>query len=181
MQEKDEVLEYMINREWEKESKLTRKKYLLELAKESKDSSSISSKIGGMLIFNQITEQLLKEVIVSSIAYVKAEIWPTDVEFSISISKATFGKLIEFFKQFAIKQNNSEELVKFLEKLNVSRNEIVHKLFDIDEVALLGKKLDKYGELAESVIVLLMKYYSGICEYFYDLDRRVDFEDLLEI
>ena len=178
MEERDEVLEYMINKEWEKESKIERKYYLLEIAQNSKNSEELSNKIGGMLIFNQITEQLLKEAIICSIAYIKAEIWPTSVQFDLQISKATFGKLIEYFKQFAIKKYNREILMKYLEKLNHGRNEVVHNLFDIEDTEVLKEKLNKYDELSEEVIVLLIEYYNAICDDLYDLDNRVNFESL---
>ena len=141
MEEKDEVLEYMINKMWLNESKLERKYYLFEIAKESKNSEELSTRIGGVLIFNQITEQLLKEVIMCSIAYVKAEIWPTDIELKIKIQRATFGKLIDYFKQFTIKKYNREVLIESLMRLNKNRNEIVHKLFDIENSEILKNYL----------------------------------------
>ena len=44
MEEKYEVIEYMINREWEKESKIERKQFLFNIAKESKDSEELLQK-----------------------------------------------------------------------------------------------------------------------------------------
>ncbi len=179
MEENDEVIEYMINREWEKESKIERKRFLFNIAKESKDSEEISQKIGGMLIFNQIAEQLLKEVIICSIGYLKAEIWPTSIEFNLQLTKCTFGKLIEYFKQLTIKEYNREILIECLEKLNKNRNDMVHKLFDIENIDVLKKKLNEYDELSEETIELLLEYYNAICERLIELDGRVDFKSLI--
>ena len=179
MEEKDEVLEYMVNREWEKESKIESKHFLLNIAKESRNSEELSTKIGGMLIFNQITEQLLKEIIICSIGYLKAEIWPASIEFNLQISKASFGKLLEYFKQFVIKEYNKDILIKHLEELNKSRNEMVHRLFDIEDMNELKNKLDDFGNMSLEVIELLVEYYNAICDNLYELDDRVNFESLL--
>lgn len=179
MEEKDEVLEYMANKEWQKESKIEGKNNLFRMAKESKKSEKLSNKIGGMLIYNQIIEQLLKEIIVCSIAYIKAEIWPTSVKLDVCVSKLTFGKLIEYFKKFVIKKYNREILIKYLEQLNNCRNEIVHKLFDFNEINQINLKLDEYGDLSDEVINLLLEYYNVISEELNDLDKRVNFESLI--
>lgn len=179
MDEKDEVLEFMINREWCKESKIEGKLYLLKRAQESKEANQLSTRIGGMLIYNQIVEQLLKEIIICSIGYIKAEIWPSSVQMDINISKLTFGKLIEYFKKFVIKKYNREILIKYLEELNRQRNEIVHKLFDFEEVMQIETKLIEYGEMSDEVIGLLLEYYNSISEELFDLEKRVNFESLL--
>lgn len=97
----------------------------------------------------------------------------------INISKLTFGKLIEYFKKFVIKKYNREILIKYLEELNRQRNEIVHKLFDFEEVMQIETKLIEYGEMSDEVIGLLLEYYNSISEELFDLEKRVNFESLL--
>ncbi len=70
---------------------------LVRMAQSNMKSNKLENKIGGVLILNQIIEQLLREVIISSITYKKEEIWPSEVELTIQTSKATLGKLIDFF------------------------------------------------------------------------------------
>lgn len=176
MEEKDEVLEYMINKEWTKKSKIEGKWYLFKLAQKSIKSENLENKIGGVLILNQVIEQLLREVILSSLAYVKAEIWPASIELNIQTSKATFGKLIEYFKKFAIKKHNREILIKDLEELNVNRNKLVHNLFDIKDEKNLEIELSRYDEISEEIIGLLVEYYNAISDELFDLDKRVDFK-----
>lgn len=178
MEEKDEVLEYMTNKEWTKESKIERKKSLVRMAKSNMKSKKLENKIGGVLILNQIIEQLLREVIISSIAYIKAEIWPSEVELTIQTSKATLGKLIELFKKFVIKEYNREVLIKLLERLLIYRNKLVHNLFDIKDVKSICKELMEYDKLSESVIELLIEYYNAISEQLFELDQRVNFNSL---
>ena len=70
------------------------KKYLFKLAKQSKTQTEVSHKIGGMLIYNQLIEEFLKDITELSVIYIKAEIWPADVPLKLDFSKLTFGKLI---------------------------------------------------------------------------------------
>lgn len=179
MEEKDEVLEYMVNKEWTKESKIEGKLYLFRMAQESIKSDKLQNKIGGVLIINQVIEQLLREIIIASLSYVRAEIWPTNIELNIQTSKATFGKLIEYFKKFAIKKYNREVLIKDLEELNINRNKLVHNLFDIKDESNLKKELEKYEEISDELIQLLFEYYNAISEELFDLDDRVEFESFI--
>jgi hypothetical protein len=174
------VLDFMINKEWEKDYKVDRKLYLIDLAKKSFEEKDISKKIGGMLIYNQVVEQLLKEVIICSIGYIKAEIYPSSIKMEINLDKSTFGKLIEYFNQYAVKEYNRDIIEKYLKMLNEDRNKVVHKLFDIKNIDKLEKDLDNYSELAYEVIILLNEYYDQICWRLYDLDERVDFSSFSE-
>ncbi|MDF2866214.1 MAG: hypothetical protein K0R72_1032 [Clostridia bacterium] len=176
----DTVLEYMINKEWEKDYKAKRKIYLINLAEKSKREKDISNKIGSMLIYNQVIEQILKEVIICSVGYIKAEIWPSSIQLDINLDRATFGVLIEYFKQYAVKEYNRDIILEYLQKLNIERNKVVHKLFDIEDIRKLSKQLNEYGDLAYELIILLNEYYDQICWRLYDLNDRVDFESLSE-
>lgn len=169
------ILEYMINKEWEKDYKQKRKLYLIDLAKNSFAEKDISKKIGGILIYNQVLEQLLKEIIVCSICYIKAEIYPSSISMEINLDKLTFGRLIDYFKQYAIKEYNKNIIENYLKKLNKDRNKVVHKLFDLEDINVLENELNKYNDLAYEVIHLLNEYYEHICYRLHDLGERVDF------
>ena len=47
---KQDVVSYMVNRQWTVDQKAERKRYLYRLAQQSKNDKDIASKIGGMLI-----------------------------------------------------------------------------------------------------------------------------------
>jgi hypothetical protein len=98
----------------------------------------------------------------------------------INLDKSTFGKLIEYFNQYAVKEYNRDIIEKYLKMLNEDRNKVVHKLFDIKNIDKLEKDLDNYSELAYEVIILLNEYYDQICWRLYDLDERVDFSSFSE-
>ena len=169
------VPEYMSHRRWIKEEKVQRMHYLHHLAQKSK-KDDISGKIGGMLIYNQIIEQFLTDIVEMSIHYIKAEIWPVQVSLDIELDKATFGKMIDYFTQFATVEPNRELILSHLKKHNTKRNQVVHDLFDIQNLNRLAVELDEYAELADEIITLLMEYHRQVCDNFCALHKRVNFD-----
>ena len=172
----DEVIEFMLNKDWEKDYKKERKTYLLNIAKECEKSKKIADIIGGILIYNQ----LLKETIICSISYIKAEIWPSIVQMNLDFDKATFGNLIEYFKQFAIKEYNRDIILKYLRDIKKTRNDTVHRLFEIQDIKNLKNELKNYYGKAYELVILLNEYYDQICWKLYDLSDRIDWNDFCE-
>lgn len=170
------IVDYMINRKWSVDQKIERKLYMYHLAQASKSDPDIASKIGGMLIYNQVIEQFLHDIVEMSIHYIKAEIWPVSVSLDIDLEKVTFGKMIDYFKQFATVEPNRELILSYLKKFNTKRNLVVHDLFDINDLDKLADELNDYAELADEIICLLKRYDKQVCDNFSDLDARVDFK-----
>ena len=176
--QEEDIIQYMVRRKWSVDSKLSRRRYLLRLARESRSDPDIASKIGGMLIWNQVIEQMLKDIVDTSIHFIKARIWPVSVELRIDLDSATFGKVIDYFKQYATVQEDREEILQRLKKFNSKRNQVVHDLFDIGDLRRLGTELDEYADLAEETMALLEKYDERVCDDFRELERRVDLTKL---
>lgn len=171
----NDVLEFMANRKWAKEQTVQRRRYLYGLARDSKNDPDIASKIGGMLIFNQVIEQFLADIVQMSVYYIKAQIWPVEVELEVDVEKATFGKVIEYFKQYATVEPNREKILAHLKRFNTKRNIVVHDLFDIENLDNLAKELDEYAELADEILRLLMEYEEQVCDNFCTLSDRPGF------
>lgn len=167
------ILDYIKNRSWAADAKQQRKRYMHTLAQYSKVDQDVSSKIGGMLIYNQVIEQWLKDIVLLSIHYIKAEIWPVTVSLDVDIDKATFGKVIEYFTQFATIEDNREQILSHLKKYNNKRNQVVHDLFDIADIRGLRKELDDYADLADEIIRLLAAYEDQVCENFCTLASKM--------
>ncbi len=176
----DPVAEYMLQRKWSVDQKSARKRYLCSLARQSKQDKDLSSKIGGMLIYNQVIEQLLSDIVEMSIYYIKAQIWPVSVSLDIELDSSTFGKVIEYFKQFATVEPRRDEILAMLRKFNIKRNHVVHDLFDIQDLKKLSRELDGYAELADEIIRMLDDYSDQVCENFCQLEKRRDFRRLTQ-
>lgn len=171
------VVKYMKDRQWQTDQKSERKRYMCRLAQQSKRDPDIASKIGGMLIYNQVIEQYLSDIITMSIYYIKAKIWPVAVSLEIDLDKATFGKMIDYFKLYATVEPNREQILSYLTKFNIKRNIVVHDLFDINDLKKLAIELNEYAELADEIISLLSEYDKQVCENFCELDRSKTFSN----
>ncbi|MBQ3488792.1 MAG: hypothetical protein IJA71_10955, partial [Clostridia bacterium] len=169
----EDIIQYMLRQEWAVDRKLSRRRYLLRLARESKADPDIAGKIGGMLIWNQVIEQMLKDIVDTSIHFIKARIWPVAVDMKLDLDSATFGKVIDYFKQYATVQEDREEILARLKKFNIKRNQVVHDLFDIGDLKRLGAELDEYAALAEETMAMLEKYDERVCDDLRELERRV--------
>lgn len=176
----DEVLSFMVNKEWQKDEKKSRKLELLNAAREGRNSDEMAQKIGSVLLYSQVIDQFLKESIISSVAYVKAEIWPTEIRLQLNLEEMTLGRLIEAFKQYSLKNKNQDLLIGYLKEYNPKRNRVVHKLLSEKDLKVLLNEIEEYNEMAEKIILVLIEYRIDIKMYFYDLEDRVDFDMLFE-
>lgn len=176
----DEILDYMVNKEWLKDRERIKKMQLLNLVRTNYDANNLSNKIGSILIYNQLIEQFIKDIIEISIYYIKAEIWPAEVELKVDFDNKTFGQTIKLFEQYATKENSRDEILNKLKDFNKKRNEVAHKLFTVDDLKKLDSQLDSYRVLAEKTMVLLLQYYEAVSYKLEDLADRVQFELLYD-
>lgn len=170
-QEDRAFLTYLSNRQWTVDQKSGRKFYLFRIAQQSKDSKDFASKVGGMLIYNQVIEQFLTDIIEMSIYYIKAKIWPVTVQLDAELDKATFGKVIEYFRQFATVEPNRDKILTCLKKFNIKRNQVVHDLFDVEDLRVLAQELEDYADLANEIIMLLDEYDNQVCYNYCQLEK----------
>lgn len=168
----EQVVSYMRHRRWEVDEKLSRKRYLHRLARQSRQETELSSKIGGMLIYNQVIEQYLTDIVSMSIFYIRAQLWPVEVALDIDLDGATFGKMVDHFQQFATVGANREEILQLLKKHNIKRNAVVHDLFDIQDLQKLSQELDAYAQMGDSLIALLDAYDDEIVQNFRRLAKE---------
>ncbi len=56
------IVRYMIEQRWRDDKKEERKVMLFNMAREGKEKEDLASKIGAMLLYNQVIEEMLKKV-----------------------------------------------------------------------------------------------------------------------
>lgn len=175
-----DLIRYITERKWTVDKKSERRRYLCRLARQSRTDPDIAGKIGGMLIYNQVLEQLLKDIVEESLYYIKAEIWPVKVELDPDLESATFGKVIDYFRQYATVEENRDQILSDLKKYNTKRNQVVHDLFDIHDLKRLGHELDDYAYLADEIIQLLEEYDRQVSDNFAQLEKKPEFRKFLK-
>ncbi len=162
---------YIAQRQWTKEPQSRRRVFMHRLAKDSQQDKDFASKIGGILIYNQVIEQYLADVIWASLYYIKAKIWPVSVELDGDLDNATFGKVIDYFRQFALIETNRDMILSHLKKFQSKRNQVAHDLFDVEDLRKLYDELAEYARLADEIIALLEEYDKAVCQNFYHLEK----------
>lgn len=173
------IIEGMKNKEWWLDKLKSRKIELLKYSRKINYASSFTRKIGGLLLWQQIIEQFLKEIIQISITYIKAEIWPTKIDLKIDYEKKTFGQIIELYKNYSIDYEDRPKIVGYLNKINVNRNKIVHKMFEVEDLNSLEDLFEASYNTHEDLLKLLLDHYNVIGNNLEDLESRVDWEKLL--
>ena len=172
----NEIKKHIKNKEWLVDPKAKQFFHYYQIAKKCSKSNTIEKLVTGTLLYNQLVEKILKETIIISIIVVKAKIWPEKIEFNLDFDKATFGKLIEYYKKYAIKKYNRDIIIKYLKDILPIRNEIIHSIFSIED---MKKDLKNYFDKADELISLLNEYYNSIAAHIlYDFEG-FDFNKLL--
>lgn len=175
-----EILEMMNNPTWWFDKQKKRKLELLRSARRVRKTSSISAKMGGVLIWQQVLEQFLKEIILTSISYIKAEIWPTKIDFKVDFDRKTFGQLINDYENFSLDYKDKNKILTKLRFVNDNRNKIVHKIFNIANMIDLEDYFKSNFKTYEELLPLILDHYCDIGECLEDLKKRVHWEDFLD-
>lgn len=173
------IFEDMNNKEWWIDKFKARKIELLRYSRRIRSTSSFTRKIGGLLLWQQVIEQFLKEIIQISIAYVKAEIWPAKIDLKIDYERKTFGQIIELYNNYSLDYEDRPKIIGYLNQINKNRNKIVHKMFEVEDLNSLEDLFEASYNMHEDLLQLLLDHYILIGDNLEDLKSRVDWEKLL--
>lgn len=173
------IFESMKNKDWWIDKFKARKIELISSCRRINSNSSISRKIGGLLLWQQVIEQFLKEIIQISLTYVKAEIWPTKIDFKIDYDKKTFGQIIDMYKNYSVDYEDRPKIIGFLKTINDNRRMVTHKMFNVEDLEELENLFKSSYDIHEELLQLLLDHYILIGDNLEELNDRVDFEHLL--
>ena len=173
------IFEAMKNKDWWIDKFKARKIELIRSCKGINSNSSISRKIGGLLLWQQVIEQFLKEINQISLTYVKAEIWPTKIDFNIDYDRKTFGQVIEIYKNYSVDYEDRPKILGHLKTINDNRRTITHKMFGVEDLEDLESVFESSYEIHEELLQLLLDHYILIGNKLEELKTRVNWEDLL--
>jgi len=173
------IFESMKNKDWWIDKFKARKIELISSCRRINSNSSISRKIGGLLLWQQVIEQFLKEIIQISLTYVKAEIWPTKIDFKIDYDKKTFGQIIDMYKNYSVDYEDRPKIIGFLKTINDNRRMVTHKMFNVEDLEELENLFESSYDIHEELLQLLLDHYILIGDNLEELNDRVNFEHLL--
>lgn len=173
------IFESMKNKEWWIDKFKARKLELISSCRRINYNSSISRKIGGLLLWQQVIEQFLKEIIQISLTYVKAEIWPTKIDLKIDYDRKTFGQIIDMYKNYSVDYEDRPKIIGYLKTINDNRRMVTHKMFNVEDLEELENLFESSYDIHEDLLQLLLDHYILIGDNLEELNDRVDFEHLL--
>lgn len=173
------IFQAMKNKDWWIDKFKSRKIELIRSCRKINSNSSISRKIGGLLLWQQVIEQFLKEIIQISLTYVKAEIWPTKIDFKIDYDRKTFGQVIEIYKNYSVDYEDRPKILEHLKTVNDNRRTITHKMFEVENLEDLEDIFESSYNIHEELLQLLLDHYILVGNNLEDLKTRVDWEDFL--
>ena len=173
------IFESMKNKEWWIDKFKARKLELISSCRRISSNSSISRKIGGLLLWQQVIEQFLKEIIQISLTYVKAEIWPTKIDLKIDYDRKTFGQIIDMYKNYSVDYEDRPKIIGYLKTINDNRRMVTHKMFNVEDLEELENLFKSSYDIHEDLLQLLLNHYILIGDNLEELNDRVDFEHLL--
>lgn len=173
------IFQAMKNKDWWIDKFKSRKIELIRSCRKINSNSSISRKIGGLLLWQQVIEQFLKEIIQISLTYVKAEIWPTKIDFKIDYDRKTFGQVIEIYKNYSVDYEDRPKILEHLKTINDNRRTITHKMFEVENLEDLEDIFESSYNIHEELLQLLLDHYILVGNNLEDLKTRVDWEDFL--
>lgn len=173
------IFESMKNKEWWIDKFKARKLELISSCRRISSNSSISRKIGGLLLWQQVIEQFLKEIIQISLTYVKAEIWPTKIDLKIDYDRKTFGQIIDMYKNYSVDYEDRPKIIGYLKSINDNRRMVTHKMFNVEDLEELENLFKSSYDIHEDFLQLLLDHYILIGDNLEELNDRVDFEHLL--
>ena len=151
---------------------------LLRIANNAFIKNTVEGRLSAILIYHQIVEEFLINLLKLSNLYIQAEIWPNRLYLKVS-EKLMFGQIIREHEK-TIDFESKDKLLAQCSLFNQTRNKYVHKLLKFknnEEIILEAEKIkDDFNEIIE----LYLKGSTHLSWILDDLKKRVDWKDMLE-
>lgn len=145
---------------------------LNELADSSFEKKTIEGYLASVLIYHQLTEELIRILIESSTFYIQLRVFPQEFQ-DRKLKKKMFGQLIQELNQSIL----DEKIHIFVEKainLNSLRIEIVHRLTTSDTIKKVKKQCEKVQIIFNEIWKLFDEIYDNYRVTYKDFKKDID-------
>lgn len=145
---------------------------LNELADSSFEKKTIEGYLASVLIYHQLTEELIRILIESSTFYIQLRVFPQEFQ-DRKLKKKMFGQLIQELNQSIL----DEKIHIFVEKainLNSLRIEIVHRLTTSETIKKVKKQCEKVQIIFNEIWKLFDEIYDNYRVTYKDLKKDID-------
>ena len=150
---------------------------LNEIADEAFKKNTIEGYLAALLIYHQLCEEMAKLLIEDSRFFIRAGIYPAEIEFPNS-NKLMFGRIIDQLKE-AIEFNNKDLFIQKCQSFNEIRNSIAHGLTKQTSVNTVKNKLKKVKTLFDEIFNLFDESHDWfhLCFKDFKKDKFIDYAD----
>ena len=145
---------------------------LNELADSSFEKKTIEGYLASVLIYHQLTEELIRILIESSTFYIQLRVFPQEFQ-DRKLKKKMFGQLIQELNQSIL----DEKIHIFVEKainLNSLRIEIVHRLTTSETIKKVKKQCEKVQIIFNEIWKLFDEIYDNYRVTYKDFKKDID-------
>ncbi|OJV88394.1 MAG: hypothetical protein BGO34_18795 [Bacteroidia bacterium 44-10] len=145
---------------------------LNELADSSFEKKTIEGYLASVLIYHQLTEELIRILIESSTFYIQLRVFPQEFQ-DRKLKKKMFGQLIQELNQSIL----DEKIHIFVEKainLNSLRIEIVHRLTTSETIKKVKKQCEKVQIIFNEIWELFDEIYDNYRVTYKDFKKDID-------
>lgn len=145
---------------------------LNELADKAFEKKTIEGYLASVLIYHQLTEELIRILIESSTFYIQLCVFPQEFQ-DRKLKNKMFGQLIQELNQSIL----DKEIHLFVEKannLNSLRIEIVHKLTTSETIQKVKKQCEKVQLIFNEIWELFYVIYDRYRVTFKDFKKNIE-------
>jgi len=121
-----------------------------DLAQDSLNEGTITGYLAAILLYQQVTEELVKNLFSLSNLILQAGIWPAKIQFIVS-KRMSFGQLIQKLGQ-CVEFDEKAKLLESLGKIAEIRNRFAHRIVEFnDEKEILSLVRDFDREYTKTI------------------------------
>lgn len=147
------------------------------IADEAYDSNTVHGYLAALLIYHQLTEEMLRLLLEYSEFFVQLELAPIEIHFPVP-EKAMFGRLLEVAKS-SMEFENKTELLSLAQSINQGRIELVHGLTKQESPEAISQKAQRVKARFEDFYDKFIEAQDWFLLCFKDLRKDRDWEELL--
>jgi hypothetical protein len=153
---------------------------MIRQAEKDVSTNSTSGKIASILLKHQAIHEMTKDLINLSHTYLQGEIWPTRIspKYDGGKEKMTYW-YIEYYENNCIGCNGKTDFIKEVKIINDIRNKVAHNLAGKNDAMVNDSYLKFESHFAKAISHYNDECYVALVDLLTDLNRRVDFSDLI--
>ncbi|MES9851048.1 MAG: hypothetical protein ABW170_04365 [Candidatus Thiodiazotropha sp. L084R] len=148
---------------------------LNEIADESFNKHTVEGYLAALLIYHQLCEEMAKLLIEDSRFFIKASIYPSEIDFSPS-NKTMFGRTIEQLKE-TVDFNERDLFIQKCQNFNQVRNSLAHGLTKQTSIDDIKMKLEMIKKIFDEIFELFDSAHDWFYLCFKDFrkDKFIDY------